>query len=151
MDILRFINSKDIRKHLNQDSSFIRTFAVFSDADVWPAVNNGHWYGFRIGAGQSLFVFNITRQDAVALCKKHGCGFVFSADCGFPENVGVSPKEYSAAASRITESIRRKNRLLKWSDDAIINCIEESVNETFAGKFRYYARSTLWASALPTG
>lgn len=134
-----------------QESAFVRTFAVFSGDDIEPAAKNGHWYGFRVGAKRSLLVFNITRQDAAALGKKHGGGFVFFANGGYTESAGVSPEEFYSAVARMTESIHCKNRLLKWSGEAIINCIEESVDETLAGKFRYYARSTLWAGARPAG
>lgn len=51
---------------------------------------------------------------------------------------------FEVAADEMVESINKKNERLNWTEEAIMECIEESVNEEITGKYRYYARSTLW-------
>ena len=53
-------------------------------------------------------------------------------------------KKLEITSDQMTESINKKNSGLRWSDYALLSCIEKSVNINIIGKYRYYARSTLW-------
>ena len=58
--------------------------------------------------------------------------------------INIPFEVFEVAAENMVESINKKNALLKWSKDSILNCIAESVNESLTGKRRYFMRTTLW-------
>ena len=60
--------------------------------------------------------------------------------------INIPFEVFEVAADRMIEAINNKNYILKWSDDAIMKCIEESVDDSITGKQRYFARSTLWSN-----
>lgn len=60
--------------------------------------------------------------------------------------INIPFEVFEVAADQMIEAINSKNCILKWSDDAIMKCIEESVDDSITGKQRYFARSTLWSN-----
>jgi len=58
--------------------------------------------------------------------------------------INIPFEVFEVAVEDMIESINKKNNRLKWNDDSIIKCIEESVDCSLSGKQRYFARSTLW-------
>ena len=72
-----------------------------------------------------------------------------NADELFPQiakdfKINITFETLELTSAQMIESINEKKAGLRWSDYAILKCIEKSVNSNITGKYRYYARSALW-------
>lgn len=146
-------------------------FTTKEESSFENELRAGNWYYYKINGSffngeQSMLVYNISLQDVKYLCRKyHSHMYVFGTNEGSglkvhfnvvgseaddlrtqitrDYKISIPFEVFERTAEQMIDSINEKNKKLNWSQDAMINCISESVDDTLTGKQRYFARTTL--------
>lgn len=108
-------------------------------------INNGKVLNIRLYANVSKNRYSYSEIDertGFEVNDKNANELFSQIAKDFKINITFETLELTSA--QMIESINKKSAGLRWSDYAILNCIEKSVNSNTTGKYRYYARSTLW-------
>lgn len=108
-------------------------------------INNNGVLKFRLfsNSGRGKYSFRkIDERDGFNIRDKNADDLFSQIAKDFKINLPF--KTLKITSDRMTESINKKSTGLRWSDYALLSCIEKSVNINITGKYRYYARSTLW-------